>query len=371
MNTDNDKKSRTNRKMHDPIQDLPETNLAAVGRGDDDVKDSASIFDSNISMKPIEWTNENELILVEWCDVAQCYKWLCNRAFLKYSVMQAWFTIPAIIMSTVTGTATFAQPTFSENMQFYVRIMVGTINICVGILTTVQQYLKVAQLSEEHRISSLAWDKFSRNIRIELSKSPIERMEAGHFLKLCRHEYDRLMETSPAITQEIVNEFKSTFQGRDGTEQNDTYKELRKPDICDTIISANQYRHHWYKEPKPELLLTCPIMSSNIMIEEKEEKEEKERKDREDRERERENREQQKKDEMNRMFQKNVLNVAKKIKASKDKIENYIALFKATYGREPIESEIYDHFRNDVDEPILKQYFENLLEKRSLGDDNV
>lgn len=345
MNNEYERKSRTNRKIQDPIQDLQESNENC---GDEDnngfVKDTASNFDSNISVKPVEWTNENELILVEWCDVSQCYKWLCNRAYLKYSVMQAWFTIPAIIMSTVTGTATFAQPTFSVDMQFYVRIMVGTINIFVGILTTVQQYLKIAQLSEEHRISSIAWDKFSRNIRIELSKAPIERMDAGHFLKLCRHEYDRLMETSPSITSEIIDEFKATFKGQDGTEQNDIYKELRKPDICDTIISANKYRHHWYKD-LPESLVPPPSNNyDTIAIVEKNERYEKE--------------------QLQKIFQKNVLNVAKKIKANKEKIDNYIILFKSTYGRDPIECEIYDYFQKDIDESILKQYFENLAEKK-------
>jgi hypothetical protein len=30
-----------------------------------------STFDTNSSLKPIEWTVENEMILVEWCDIAQ------------------------------------------------------------------------------------------------------------------------------------------------------------------------------------------------------------------------------------------------------------------------------------------------------------
>ena len=54
----------------------------------------------------IEWSPENEEIMVEWCDVAQCYKWLNLRAHGKYSRLHAWFTIPAIILSD-TRVATF------------------------------------------------------------------------------------------------------------------------------------------------------------------------------------------------------------------------------------------------------------------------
>ena len=45
----------------------------------DNNKDSSenSLID-NPKVK-IEWSPENELIMVEWCDVAQCYKWLNTR----------------------------------------------------------------------------------------------------------------------------------------------------------------------------------------------------------------------------------------------------------------------------------------------------
>ena len=48
-------------------------------------------------IKKVDWSIENEKILVEWCDIAQCYKWLNMKAHSSYSYMNAWFTIPAII----------------------------------------------------------------------------------------------------------------------------------------------------------------------------------------------------------------------------------------------------------------------------------
>ena len=60
-------------------------------------------------------------------------------------------------------------------------MIIGSINIIVGILTTIQQYLKISELNEAHRVSSIAWDKFARNIKIELSKHPNERVEAKSF----------------------------------------------------------------------------------------------------------------------------------------------------------------------------------------------
>ena len=207
-----------------------------------DEKRSVTPTAGNSKDDKVVWSPDNETILVEWCDVAQCYKWLNFRCHTKLSSMQAWFTIPAIILSTITGTASFAQSTLPDDIKEYAPAMIGTINIFVGILTTIQQYLKISEKNEAHRISAISWDKFSRNIRIELAKKPEERDKAGHFIKACRQEFDRLMETSPSIDDKTVREFKHNFKDKPG------FDKLKKPDICDTIISAEETRNKWFEE---------------------------------------------------------------------------------------------------------------------------
>tara|TARA_B110000879_G_C11138774_1_gene499333 strand:+ start:664 stop:1764 length:1101 start_codon:yes stop_codon:yes gene_type:complete len=198
--------------------------------------------------KKVVWSQENEMIMVEWCDVAQCYKWLNSRAHANYSYLHAWFTIPAIIFSTVSGTASFAQDSLPPTARAFAPAIIGSINILIGILTTIQQYLKISELNEAHRVSAISWDKLARNIRIELSKLPSERTDAGIFIKHSRSEFDRLMETSPDINEKTILEFKFKFSGKEGTEKRRQYELLKKPDICDTIISANETRHKWYLE---------------------------------------------------------------------------------------------------------------------------
>ena len=142
----------------------------------------SNVASANSGTKPLEWSPENEMIIVEWCDSAQCYKWLHARSHEKYSSKNAWFTIPAIVLSTISGTASFAQKSVPLEYQDYAPMIIGAINISVGILTTIQQYLKIAEYNEAHRVSAISWDKFARNIRIELAKKPEDRMDAEHFL---------------------------------------------------------------------------------------------------------------------------------------------------------------------------------------------
>ena len=319
----------------------------------------------------VEWSPENEKILVEWCDIAKCYKWLHTRAHQNYSTKHAWFTIPAIILSTISGTASFAQGSLPVSMQTYAPMVIGSVNIFIGILTTIQQYLKISEYNESHRVSAIAWDKFARNVRIELSKAPIERMDAGHFIKLSRQEYDRLMETSPTISSNVAYLFERKFKGKPGSIERKRYEELKKPDICNIIISANEYRHGWYKD-----LINSSIelnemdsefdmhLKEKILIDKVEEVQEKERmlylKELEEKKKEKQ------KEELKNTFQKNALEVMKNFKIQTKKIDEYVHSFKELHGRGPLTDEIVDNMRDEVSTDVLTKY----LEKYTLEDAN-
>ena len=64
--------------------------------------------------KPSKWTKDHEKILVDWADKAMCYRWLHAKSNHKLSKINTYFTIPVIIMSTITGTANFASERVPE-----------------------------------------------------------------------------------------------------------------------------------------------------------------------------------------------------------------------------------------------------------------
>ena len=210
--------------------------------------------DSDIDMSSsvpihVDWTPDHEGILIEWADKAMCYRWLHSKAHQHYARSNMWFTIPVIIMSTITGTANFAQEKLPEEQRGLFGMAVGSVNIFAGILTTIAQFLKISELNEAHRVASIAWDKFYRNTKVELAKSPIERLPVLQMLKHAKEEFDRLMETSPTISDEVINAFKTTFsdglskvQGKieesELTKRQKAYLQLKKPEICDTIEST-------------------------------------------------------------------------------------------------------------------------------------
>jgi hypothetical protein len=199
----------------------------------------------------MDWSHQHEKILIEWADKATCYKWLHEKTTREFAKKNRWFTIPVIIMSTVTGTANFAQNNIPAEYLTAATMAIGAVNLLAGILTTVQQFLKISELNESHRVSYISWGKLNRNIKIELAKSPIERTPVTPFIKACKEEYDRLIETSQGIPNHIVALFKDTFSGGDikydskGNTIPLTYKqrlfsELTKPEICDSLESVSK-----------------------------------------------------------------------------------------------------------------------------------
>ena len=277
------------------------------------------------SKRKTEWTPDHETILVEWADKAMCYRWLHTRANAMYNTLNAFYTVPVIIISTLTGTANFAQDRVPSDYQGLFVMVVGAFNILAGIISTIQQFLKITQLNESHRVSSIAWDKFYRNIKIELAKHPVERMSATQMIKMSKEEYDRLMETSPNIPAEIIALFKTSFQN------SDNYEDIIKPEICDVLVSTEKTKNTWHT---PE----------NMSIHMKEEIEEIEE----------------------------LVNKEKLIKETNLKIvKEFKTLFYRFNNREATDSEIIDNLQEKMGAPELKTSIEQMRQYTGRADDAV
>ena len=172
------------------------------------------------------WKQEEEELLRQWADKAQCYQWLHMRSRDVYQRKNAIYTIPVIIISTFVGTANFAQDRFPEENRKFVAMGVGALSIAAGIISTVSQFLKVSELNESHRIASLSWGKFYRSVKTEITRHPLDRNLPSLVITQNKEEYDRLVEISPPIPKKILLEFQKKF----GAISN-----LTKPEMCDQL----------------------------------------------------------------------------------------------------------------------------------------
>ena len=279
----------------------------------------------------VEWTPQHEEILIEWADKAMCYRWLHSKANAMFSNLNTWYTIPVIVISTLTGTANFAQERVPIQYQNLFVMVVGGFNILAGIITTIQQFLKITQLNEAHRVSSIAWDKFYRNIKIELAKHPQERMDVRQMIKMSKEEFDRLMETSPTIPEKIVTQFKDNFNSEM------SFGKIVKPEICDILIPTSDNRNPWFNEEN-----RAKTLNDNVKLQ---------------------------------LAKQTKL---KKISETNNKIfTDFTKLFFNLNNRQPMESEIIDNLKDKIEISSLKKLIDesktlnlqiNIDDNSSVGD---
>ncbi|AET73090.1 hypothetical protein PGAG_00201 [Phaeocystis globosa virus 12T] len=159
-----------------------------------------------------DWNAQHELILRQWGETCACYRFMHNRAYLLYKDLNMRFSLPVIVLSTITGTANFAQSTLPDSWQAVAPSAIGGLNLIAGLIATVMQFLKVNELMENHRAASLAHSLLSRNIRLMVAIPYAERKTGGlKFVEDCKTEYDRLLEQSPAIPKKIMLNFEQIY----------------------------------------------------------------------------------------------------------------------------------------------------------------
>jgi hypothetical protein len=203
----------------------------------------------------LEWNDQTEKLLSSWSDIAAIYKWLHEESFRKYKKINNSFSIPIIILSTIAGTLSvsisgYVPPQYVN----YAQAGIGAMNIFTGILTTLQSLFKYAQISESHNNVKVGWSKLNRNIQIELSIGRESRKDADSFIKICKSEYDRLIEQSPIVEKDIIEAFKKVYREQEENKKKKAKErakskypvseddELVLPDICDSIAHTKVYK---------------------------------------------------------------------------------------------------------------------------------
>jgi hypothetical protein len=189
-----------------------------------------------------KWTRDQEELLAKWADKALCYRWLHDLSERKYNNLNNRVQIPVIVLSTLTGAVNVGiNSIFPPNLAVYGSFGLGAISISTGILTTIGNFLRFAQNMEGHRVASLQWSKFHRNISAELAIHPDQRVDSVEFFTIKRAELDRLVESAPQIPTDVIEKFEQRFRDVD----------IDKPEICD-ILEPTYIYEPGKKKPKSE-----------------------------------------------------------------------------------------------------------------------
>jgi hypothetical protein len=196
---------------------------------------NTNIIISDLS-KNNDWNKENENIVIEWIDVAFCYKWLSHVCSENYIFYNNCYSIPIIIVSTVTGSTLISS---YNNGNSYFFLVTGILNIFVGILSSLKIYYNVPELKENYKNSYITWLDIENSLNLEISRNSNERVNASQFINTYKVIIENSINKTPFINDIIITKYKNMIIKKKG----DFFMKYADESLDDfnKIISLHKY----------------------------------------------------------------------------------------------------------------------------------
>jgi hypothetical protein len=175
--------------------------------------------------KEITYNSALEKLIGEEAERCSGLSWLHNRSETHFSIRNSWIALPTIILSTVVGflsgtsSSIFSNPTSAS-------VGIGSVSLFTGVISTIGTFYGFAKRAEGHRIASIQYSKLGRFLSIELTLPKTERIAAKDVLKITKDSIERLLETSPAVPENIIRQYKELFK---------SYTDVAHPDITNGL----------------------------------------------------------------------------------------------------------------------------------------
>ena len=149
------------------------------------------------------WHESNELFLSKLGDESQLQSICHMYSHEEFSKRSRKFQLPIIILSVISGSGNFVSSSFPDYQELII-LGVGVLSIFTSIISSIAQYLKLAEKSESHRIAFISWEKFYNSVRFQLCRRRADREEITNYMKNTTGEFQRLQEISPILPEHIV-----------------------------------------------------------------------------------------------------------------------------------------------------------------------
>lgn len=183
--------------------------------------------------------NKEIALIKKWNDMSSEYHWLHKQAFLRYKIINNLFMISITLLTTVSGSMDILFSNIETcvgNDINYIQFGSGCMVVLAAILTTIYNFLSVAETQQSHLNSKVEFEKLSRTIEMEMVLLNTDKRRYAtleEFIKAVRSDIDHLMEQSPPIPESILNALYRKFDMKKCLSQ-------KKAEIEFNIICTNE-----------------------------------------------------------------------------------------------------------------------------------
>jgi hypothetical protein len=179
-----------------------------------------------------EWCDGFEYVLKKEAEQSESLFWLHNKASVLAARNNDMIQIPSIILQTLTGF-------LSATGGLVNPLILGSISVLTGIMSTVLSYYKFSAKAEGHRVCSQLFMKIYKKIEVELSLPIKQRENPQTLLDEVREKLARINEVAPDIPESVIKLYKLNFKDNttskpiiaNGLDEITIYRETSTPRI--------------------------------------------------------------------------------------------------------------------------------------------
>ena len=173
----------------------------------------------------IEWSDPIEKLVKRVGEESLCFNILHRRSQSYYAYRNHFVAIPTIALSSIIGAITFA---VGNQETTWSSTLLGSLNVLTAFIGTLGSYFRFAQLSENHRIVAIQYNKMYHLITAQLALSRELREPVSKMLDIIKDTIERLQEVAPEIPQAVIKGFKRDFT---------QYENISRPSITNGLES--------------------------------------------------------------------------------------------------------------------------------------
>lgn len=145
-------------------------------------------------------------------EIAIYYSFLHTYEYKYNSRLSTYTIIPLIIISTFAGTATIFQPYVDPDNQSLYLIIIGCSNIIAGLLTLFREYIRILNMQDGINYVAIPFQQLSRSIKLHMALPKEERNDDKEFIKICKTQFDRLIESSPSVSKYVLDKIQKKYK---------------------------------------------------------------------------------------------------------------------------------------------------------------
>ena len=156
------------------------------------------------------WSSKKEKLLKFWQEECRLYVWLHNQNSTHYRRLDRYISIPAILITAITGTAVFA--TIGEEDNRVVQICIGTMLIIGTFLQSIRDFLDITDLIHRNTNCSKSYQSIVNDIEEQLSQDREDREDGKILLRKIKTRKNDIVRNGAGISSKTWQLLKKNME---------------------------------------------------------------------------------------------------------------------------------------------------------------